>query len=142
MEKRYKYPLIVFLLWIVSPLLLLSISSLYNSIILDPKSSLTNLMAPAILFSIFAYGITKIKKQDVRVGLYYALIGAVIWSSPAIYFLPSSSVYSNLSQLGKFLTIIIPTTLLSLIFFAIGKTKSSPEKDLTDLYIKNNAFNP
>ncbi len=138
MKEGLKYSLITFILWIAA-LAILAFLAVFNNFLLNP-SFLYGLLIPALVFSVFSYGISKIKDKSVKRGVFFALVGAIIWASPALYFFPSSKLYSVLSPLLKFLVIIGPTTILSLIFFVLGRTESQNLDNMSELYVMHNRF--
>lgn len=135
----YKYTLAVFLLWIAPPFLLGLYIFVFNNILLS-ESFLWSLLIPGLVFAVISFAISRIKNPSLRRGSFFALVGATIWSSPALYFLPSSNFYSALPSVGKFMLIIVPTTLLSLIFFVIGRTGEQNLDKMSDLYVMHNRF--
>ena len=137
--KSLKYAILIFLIWIISPLIISAFVLLYNNLLINPDF-LIRLILPGIVFSIFSMGISSIKDNTLRVALFYSLIGILIRSSPAIYFLPSSTLYNSLSGVWRFAIIFVPTLFFSFTFFIIGKNKEDYKKDITDLYIKKNIY--
>lgn len=137
MKNPYRYPIIVFLIWITSPLLLAALISLFDSILVSPKSIVFSILVPGIVFALISYGSTKIKDKNLRVGIFYSLIGISIWFSPAVYFLPTSPVYNSLPSTLRILLILIPTLALGILFFLLGSHKAEPDKDISDLYVKS-----
>ena len=135
MKTELKYPLIIFLLWIAAPLCLYLIIYFVNNLILNPNFFIS-LIIPAIALSLLSFLLTKIKNREIRTASYYSLVGALIWASPAIYFLTGSELYYSLSSTNKVLLILLPSALLSIIFFIFGKIKAKPASDLSDLYVK------
>lgn len=136
MKKGMNYAILIFLLWICSPLLLSSLKFAVENVIIS-DSFFYNLFTPALIFSIIAFLISNIKKDSIRIGLFYGLIGAIIWVSPAAYFINDfpESISSNI--ISRYLVIIIPALILSSLLYYIGKTKQQQNKDITDLYIKH-----
>ena len=139
MEKSKRYAVIIFLLWICTPLLLSSLLFAFNNRVAT-KIFFIYLIIPAIILSLIAYGISNIKKSALKVALFYGLVGASIWLSPAAYFLKDSELFLSFSLVVRFLIIFIPTLILGILFFLIGKNKENPEEDISDLYLKSYVY--
>ena len=135
-----RYPAAIFLLWVFSPIFLFSIVYFFGNAVFN-QNFLFHLIIPGLVLSAISFFITKIKNKSYRSGILYALIGALIWASPAIYFLPTSKLYSALPTQFKFLSITLPSAILSLLFFFIGKNKAESSNNLEDLYLKRFIYN-
>ena len=142
-EENYssiRYPAAVFLIWIFSPIFLFSIVYFFGNVIFN-QNFVLHLLIPGIFLSIISFFITKIRNKKYRLGSFYALMGALIWASPAIYFLPTSELYISLALQFRFLMIALPATVLALLFFYIGKNKAETSNNLDDLYLKRAIYN-
>ena len=135
-----RYPAMIFLLWIFSPILLFSIVYFLGNVIFN-QNFVWNLVIPGLVLSILSFFVTKIKNKGYRSGAFYALAGALIWASPAIYFLPTSQFYLSINSQFRFLSIALPTAILALLFFYIGKNKAEFPNNLKSLYLKRAIYN-
>ena len=140
MKLGLKYALIVFAVWVSSPLLLGALVYLINSALLDP-SFIFFLFIPAIILSLITYFLSTIKSSALRTGIFYSIVGVLIWVSPALYFLRTSDFYISHNTITKSLLILIPSIILAALFFYIGKYKVELESsDISDLYLKRNKY--
>ena len=134
-KRGIKYAAITFLLWVISPLILAFLVYLINSTLLN-SYFIFNLILPAFVLAVIAFGISHLRQKALRKGAYYSLIGAMTWASPSIYFLPGMSIYPSLSFISKLLIVIVPSLVLAILFFFIGKNQNS-EDNLSALYVKD-----
>ena len=134
-RKSIRYAIIIFVLWVVPPFALAFLVYLVNSSLLKP-AFLTNLLVPAIILAVISYALSRVRNPLVSKGTFFALIGALIWASPAIYFLPASNLYQALTPLSKLIVILAPAAVLSALFFFIAKAQLEKSENLSDFYVK------
>lgn len=136
MTKAPRYAIVVFLIWTCSPFILAAIQAAISSVFVG-LNFFFYLIFPALILSLVALGISRIKDSSLRVGLFYGVLGFSIWLSPAIYFLRDSQFYISLPIIIRNVILILPAAVLASLFFYMGKNKDNPQKDITDLYVKH-----
>ena len=130
---------LVFLIWVYSPIILYALVYFFTDIIFL-ENFVSKLLIPAVVLSLISFFISRIEDKKIKIASVYSIIGAAIWASPAIYFLPASSIYSNLNPSLQVLLVLLPSSLLALLFFYIGKEKASSPTNLSSLYEKKDMY--